>query len=200
MDESEAGRRGFFWRGVSPRGPRVLPATYAVRLEAGGNVEETEVAVRLDPRVEISAEDLQARQEALLSAYRLARPIHEAQEAIRRLRDQLNDVGELIEGHEETPEALAAEVEAFEKDLEELSDDLNDASAGARTAFAIDASTTRPTADQLWQLEEAWTDVPPLIDALHEYITQRMPAVNRQLDEHGIRPDPGAAIEVPRRG
>ncbi len=200
VEEPQQGGGGFFGRGVSPQGPRVLPGSYTVRLEAAGETHETEVAVRLDPRVEISPADLAVRQEALMSAYRLARPLHEAQEAVRRLREQLNEVGELIEGHEGTPEALSEEVDAFKEALEELGEDLTDAAANARAAFAIGGSTSRPTADQLWQLDQAWEEVPALVEVLNEHITQRMPSVNQQLNEHGIRPDPGAAIEVPRRG
>jgi len=189
------GRFGF----GAPRGPRVLPGTYTVRMEAAGQTLEAPVSVRLDPRVEISNADLAARQAALMSAYELAKPVYDAQQAVRRLTSQLDDVSSLLGETEGAPEDLVAEVDSMKKDVEALGEEINDAAGGARGSFAIEGSTTRPTADQLWQLDQTWEKVPPLIERLNEFVTERMPAINSQLDEHGIRPDPGAAVDVPRR-
>ena len=65
--------------------------------------------------------------------------------------------------------------------------------------WLLEGSTARPTADQLWQMEQAWDEVPGLIEQLNDMITHRLPALYDHLNEHGIRPDPGEAIEVPRR-
>ncbi len=74
---------------------------------------------------------------------------------------------------------------------------MNRANAGSRGSFSIEGSTTLPTADQLWQLEQAWEKVPPLITQINEIIETKMPALYRQLDEHGIRPDPGEPLAMP---
>ena len=65
---------------------------------------------------------------------------------------------------------------------------------------AIDGSTTRPTTDQLWQIDTAWEKIPDTITRLNAIITDRMPALNRLLNEHGVRPDPGDVVELPIRG
>ena len=187
--------------GGQARGPRVLPGTYTVRLEAAGRTQEEEVVVRLDPRVEMSRADLEARQAALMSAWDLAGPVYEAGRAVQRVTTRLMEVSALLREQEETPEELSEEVSGLLEEARELGRDINQAAAGARGANAIGSSSTRPTADQLWQLDQAWEKVPPLIERLNEIVADEMPALYRQLDEQGIRPDPGETVTMPvRRG
>ena len=205
----EGGQRGggggFFNR--DPEGPRVLPGTYTVRLEAAGQTQTSELTVRLDPRVEISPADLRARQEALMSIHRIAKPQYEAGRAVQRLTRQIADIGSLLNETADAPEDLEEEVEAVRGQLQDLQRDLDNVSGGEGRRFrrrglsinAIEASTSLPTADQLWQIERAWERLPGLIDQLNEIIGTTMPALYGQLDEHGIRPDPGEPVAVPRR-
>ena len=51
----------------------------------------------------------------------------------------------------------------------------------------------------MWQVENAWEEVPDLIERLNTLVETRIPAFNAMLDAAGIRPDPGKAIEVPKR-
>ena len=193
----QQGGGGF--QGGQARGPRVLPGTYTVRLEAAGGTQEEQVVVRLDPRVEMSRADLQARQAALMSAYDLARPVYEAGQAARRVTTQLMEVSALLREEEPASEAFNEEVSGLLEEARELGRDINQAAAGARGAGAMESSSTRPTTDQLWQLDQAWEKVPPLIERLNEIVTDEMPALYRQLDEQGIRPDPGEAVTIPAR-
>jgi photosystem II stability/assembly factor-like uncharacterized protein len=74
------------WQGTpsDPVGPYVLPGQYRVRLTADGVVREAPLAVRLDPRVRVPAEDLalQARH-----SLRLLR----ASETAQALRDRVDE-------------------------------------------------------------------------------------------------------------
>ncbi len=193
----QQGGGGF--QGGQARGPRVLPGTYTVRMEAAGQTQEQQVAVRLDPRVEMSRADLEARQAALMSAYDLARPVYEAGQAVQRVTTQLMEVSALLREQESAPEALSEEVSGLLEEARELGRDINQAAAGVRGANAIGSSSTRPTADQLWQLDQSWEKVPPLIERLNEVVTDEMPTLYRQLDEQGIRPDPGEPVTMPMR-
>jgi hypothetical protein len=53
-----------------PVGPFVHPGRYRVRLTADGAVSERTLDVRMDPRVSIAAEDLQAQTDLSMTAYR----------------------------------------------------------------------------------------------------------------------------------
>ncbi len=191
------GGGGFF--GGPPRGPKVLPGQYTVRLDAVGSSMTTDMTIRLDPRVEISQADLMARQDALMSAYALAKPLYDARQATQRLGRQLSDINTLLRGNKSAPGTLRDEVSKLREEVRDLGQQINRAGAGSRGAFAIETSTTPPTADQVWQLDQAWSKVPELIEQLNAVITDRLPAIYRQLDQQGIRPDPGSPVSLPKR-
>ena len=200
VDQQGGGRGGGggFRRGP-PRGPKVLPGTYTVRLEAAGNVQETSVEVRLDPRVTISQADLMARQDLLMSAYRLAKPAYDAGQAVQRLTRQLADMRSLLDSAGSAPEEVTQAVDEVRDEVRELGRDLNRGQSGARSIGSVEGSTSRPSADQEWQLEQAWEALPDLITRINTLITERIPEINTLLNEHGIRPDPGEPLKVPRR-
>jgi hypothetical protein len=185
----------------APSGPRVLPGSYTVQLTVvdDGSSYSTELQVRLDPRVDISRDDLVARQHALLDMYALAKPLYDATGALRGLTQQIAEVQGLLRDAEDAPESLSEEATAISAALGELNRELNQINRSARGGGSIENSTTRPTADQLWQIEQAWEQVPDLITRVNEIITNRMPAFYAQLDENGIRPDPGEAVAIPVR-
>lgn len=196
-EESESG--GGFFRGA-PDGPRVLPGTYVARVQAPGGTLESEVAVRLDSRVEISRADLVARQEAILDAYGLAKPAYEAGRAVDRLTDQLREARDLLRASATAPASLEDEVDDLLEELDRLDDEIGEVRGAGFLMGRMESSHTRPTADQLWEIERAWTELPGLVRQVNALVTDRVPALYRRLDDHGVRPDPGQPVEVPRRG
>jgi len=191
--QEQTGGRG------APRAPKVLPGTYTARLEMAGETGTADIRVLADPRIEISRADLQARQDVLLGLFELNKAIREANAALGRVSEQVSEVQELLRGKEDVPDALVEVAEALKTDLDSLRQDLSEVSSDARVSGAIESSTTRPTADQLWQAERAWQVAPALIERLNAIITDRLPALYGQLDQHGVRPDPGEAIVIPSR-
>jgi hypothetical protein len=95
-ERGQGGGGGFF--GGGPQGPKVLPGTYTVRLEAGGMTREASLTVELDPRIDVSRSELAARQEALMDLYALAKPTYEAGRALNRIEERLEEVESLLEG------------------------------------------------------------------------------------------------------
>jgi photosystem II stability/assembly factor-like uncharacterized protein len=195
--EPEPSQQGGFFG--APQGPRVLPGTYTVRLEAAGQALSTEFDVRLDPRVRISSADLEARQEAMMSMYALAKPLYEAQGKVRELNEQLSEIQTLIKDREDVPESIGTSATEIGTELGEIGRDLGQASRGSRGARQIEASTTRPSPDVLFQIDRAWEQVPGLIEQLNAIITTRMPALYDDLNQHGVRPSPGEQLEVPKK-
>ncbi len=187
--------------GGAPNGPKVLPGTYTATLTAGGATQSSDFEVKLDPRVEISQADLMARQEAMMSAYALMKPQYEATQAMRRIQQQLNDVQDMLD--DEGPTEVRDEVSAIRRELTEIQRSFG--GGGRRGGFggggfgSFEGWTGRPTADALWQLERRWERLPTAIEQLNTVITERMPALNRMLDEHGVRPSAGEPVAVPRK-
>ncbi|MYE33304.1 MAG: hypothetical protein F4X23_00425 [Gemmatimonadales bacterium] len=192
------GGGGFFFGGA-PRGPIVLPGTYTVSMDVGGEMFSAEVEVVAEPRRPMSRVDRMARQEALMSLHAMAGPIYEAGQALDAIEDQLSAAEELIEGADEAPEGLEEELEAIAEEVEEIRDELGDARRNAGVANAIQGSSTVPTADHLWQVDEVWNVMPELLDRLNALIETRVPALNAQLYSEGVRPSAGEPVALPDR-
>jgi len=197
--ESEGGGRGGGGGfGGSPRGPRVMPGEYTVTLAAAGGTWSAEVLVEPDPRVTISDADRLERQAALMDVHALAAPTHEAEERLEGAREALEEIRELLAAAEEEAELLEAEADTIEEALDAVEEDLDDA-APNRMRGAIEGSTTRPTDDQLWQIDRAWEFVPAAIESLNTLVAERIPALRRRLDDEGIGGKPDGPLEIPRR-
>lgn len=75
-----------------PQGPFVHPGSYYVRLTVDGKVLEQTIEVKLDPRVEISAEDLQLQTDYSLACYEAYHRLQEIREVIdKKLNGKVND-------------------------------------------------------------------------------------------------------------
>lgn len=191
------GGGGFF--GGTPPGPLVLPGTYTVGLVVGGDTLRTSVVVRPEPRRQLADAERQARQEALMSMYRLAKPVYDAQQRLNDVRDRLRDIQTLLRAHKDAPKSLTAVLDSLQSDVDTLRSKLGAANRDVRVSNAIEGSTTPPTADQMWQVHKASEDVPQLIEQVNAVLTDRLPGLERMLQEQGIHPTVGAPIPVPRR-
>jgi hypothetical protein len=188
---------GFF--GGAPRGPIVLPGTYTVSMEAGGETHSAEVEVIADPRRPMTRADRVTRQGALMSLHALAKPIYDAGQAADDLEGQLDAADELVDAADEAPEGLSDEIEAIRDEIEAIRDDLGEARRNAGVANAIQGSSTLPTEDHLWQVDYAWEAMPEVLERLNELIQTRVPALNDQLYAEAVRPSAGDLIELPER-
>jgi photosystem II stability/assembly factor-like uncharacterized protein len=193
-EEEQSGFSRFFGR---PRGPRVLPGRYTVRLEAAGQSLTGAIEVRGDPRIQISRADLEQRQRALMTLYRLSKPVYEAGRAVQRLRQLISSARSLMRETDDVPEELSEEARSLSSDLRDVNRGLARARRANRLFFSLESWTGRPTVEQERQIEKAWDRATEAIEQLNQIIGERMPAFNRQLDEHGIRPDPGEPVPVP---
>ena len=180
-------------------GPRVLPGSYRIAVAAGADTLDTSAEVRFDPRVTISRGDLVARHDAMMDSYRLSGAVDDANDRIESMAGQLDAVEERVAGAEEAPEGLEEEIEAFREALDEVDEELGDASGGASVWGTIQSASSLPAADQLWQTERAWNDLPAVIERVNELLTVRMPALHARVYAPGVRPEVGEAVMMPVR-
>ena len=181
-------------------GPRVLPGSYRIAVAAGADTLDTSAEVRFDPRVTISRGDLVARHDAMMDSYRLSGAVDDANDRIESMAGQLDAVEERVAGAEEAPEGLEEEIEAFREALDEVDEELGDASGGASVWGTIQSASSLPAADQLWQTERAWNDLPAVIERVNGLLTVRMPALHARVYAPGVRPEVGEAVMMPVRG
>ena len=184
-------------RGLSARGPTVLPSVYQIRVRVGQTTMLGDLTVRQDPRIDVPRTDLAAHQAALMAMYDLQAPLYQARQAVQRLDPQLSEVEEFLR------ETAAAE--SFGDELERIKQELGDVDRALRrlnpagVSRQMEASTTRPTEDQLQTVEQAWRDAPELIGRLNALILVRIPRLYEELNDERIGADPGEYVEVPKR-
>jgi photosystem II stability/assembly factor-like uncharacterized protein len=180
-------------------GPRVLPGIYLVQLSAGDAVIEGEVRVRLDPRVSMSRAVVAERHEAMISSYRLSGVVRRAVRALSAAENQLEAVEDLLGEAENGTAALGEDVTALLEELDDLRDQLGDADGGASQTNGIQSVSGPPTADQLYQIDRSWQELPSVIDRINELITTRASAILEQVYQAGVRPEGAQTIQMPRR-
>ena len=156
-----------------------------------------DLTVRQDPRIDVSRVDLAARQAAMMSLYELQAPVYHAGQAVERLNLQLSDVEQFLRETAAT-ESFGNELEGIKEELDDLERELRRLGP-ARRNRQIEASTTRPTEDQLQDVERAWRDVPEVIGRLNALILVRIPALYAELNDGRIQADTGENVEIPRR-
>jgi len=185
--------------GGPPQGPIVEPGTYTVGMSVGDASYTSSVEIIADPRRPMTVADRAVREQALMSLHTLAVPIYEAGQAADRLRAQLDAAEALIERADEPAAELSEVLEAIREALEGIDDDLGEARQNANVASAIQGSSTRPTADQLWQVDHAWSLVPGIVDRINDLATSRVPGLHEQLYAPGVRPMIPEPVEMPSR-
>ncbi len=179
-------------------GPRVLPGTYIVQVTTGSDVVQSEVTVRLDPRVEMGRRDLMARHLTMMESYRLSGPVDRAEEALEEMGERVDAVEALL--RDDAPQTLRDDVAALRASIDELSEALDEASDGANQWGRIQGVSGPPTADALWLIEQSWQQLPGVIDRINGVIAGSLPSLLGQVYTTAAQPEPIDLIPQPQRG
>jgi hypothetical protein len=99
--------------GQPPGGPLVLPGTYTVRLEVNGQVSETSLEVREDPRLQVAPAVRARWTENLLALDELVRQAGEGLQAMRTLAQEVAE-------NEAAPADLRAKSQDLSREWGEL--------------------------------------------------------------------------------
>ena len=196
VDDQDGPGNNRFRGGPRAQGPMVMPGIYQIQVEVGQVTMFGDVMVQMDPRVEISNDELESRQEALMSIYRLQKPVFEATQAVQRLEEQLEEAVKLIKDTDDSDDSLSKEAEQMMLTLEDIRKNLTNLPMGV--GGSIEGSHTLPTQDQLEDIERAWEDGPEIIEDLNFLISNSMPQFYQSMNTAGIRADPGNIIRIPR--
>src|SRR6266478_170560 len=86
-EQMEAINAGY---GQGPRGPRVEPGKYTIKIKAGTKEATQEVAVEADPHIPLSPEDRAARRVAIDQLYAMEKTAAKDRKTIQGLKDALN--------------------------------------------------------------------------------------------------------------
>ena len=111
---------GAFYSGLAPRGPRVAPGNYTVKLSVGGHSYEQPLSVRADPRSAGNPEEIRAKIELQLAAVRDIDRLHHAVNEIRAAREKLGKEKDALAKGDPKGRAIDAQLAALDPIEQEL--------------------------------------------------------------------------------
>jgi hypothetical protein len=188
---------------VAPRGVTALPGAYAVKLTVAGQTYSQPLTVKLDPRIETPAADLQKQFEAATEVSRRQSEITEAQRNVqqllsqaRQLRSQVHDnavlasaLDALIQKAEDVAGAPPARFGLVPSKPPKEQPDLSSLSAKfARIFSAVNDGDAAPTVDAMRAFSAAQTDLAAVLAKWNAITTQDLPTLNIQLKQAGSAP------------
>jgi hypothetical protein len=194
-DESKG--EGSFRYGFTP--PVVLPGSYQVHLRAGEFESAATVQVVLDPRVDVTNENLRAQHDALNRLWEMGGRGVQVVRVIDGLKPQLEGLAESLKRFDDTPEQMVELTEQIVQDLDTLRVELVrpepglGISTGAKwldkvqsLASAVGRATYPPTSAQRHWIDELESELESLVARLEEIIEAKVPDLNRALNESGV--------------
>ncbi len=192
-----------------PGGPDVLPGTYTLRLTMGEHTAEGAVEVLADPRVDISLADRALKIAAIRRAGALSEVLGEVTKRIDRVRADVEFVKQKAEEakDDDAPEdaehpqqALLDAVEAFEKALDAVDEELRGPREGGRGINRRDTVSSRvrraafgmagwdaPTAGELRRIDEAEEDLREIIEKVNTVLDEDLKVLREAFLESGIQ-------------
>jgi photosystem II stability/assembly factor-like uncharacterized protein len=211
--------------GFGPRGPRVDPGEYTIKVSASGKEATKTVAVEEDPRISLSPADRTARRDAVMKLYELAKTTDKDRRTFTGLRGSLVAALEQWKKEAEKPgapkipenirkaaEALKKKVDDFEPKLVRPREPLG--SAGPPFVWRpdplpervqdllndVDGYSAVPSGQQLAQLEEFTKLVAEVSAELKKLIDEDLAGLNKMMNEAGIPHIRPSAAEPARPG
>lgn len=190
------GGGGFFTGGINPY---VTPGTYTARLKVNGQVLETQVEVRADPRIELSIADHESKTKTLLALRELLSQTHTMINNTNTFQTQLQELKKKLDESkgQSFDESLYEDISNALKKLTDLEDDLLKMPPPGMNyrqrprireeirslMRAVNGATAKPTQPQLSRLEELGGEVDEAQGILNQIIQTEIQKINEKAKE-----------------
>jgi uncharacterized phage infection (PIP) family protein YhgE len=212
---AEGGGGGFFG---APRGPRVLPGTYVIKIAAGDKTATGSITVQEDPRIQIVEADRGKLNEAIAQTYTLQKSAEAARKTMQTLKTQITTLQTSLKDNTEVPKAVNDSVQKLSDSLTTLQKKLvstPDFTGNAGPALpdeprpllqqingvagGLDSYTAAPTADELVRIEDLTKQLKDFLAELNKFVAEDVANLNKQLRDSGLQfLNPGKPLEPPR--
>ena len=182
---------GFFSGSIYPY---VSPGTYTARLKVNGDVQETPITVRSDPRMSLGQDVYDAKTKAVLELRELLSQTHTMINNTNTYSTQLKELKKKLEqtNTKNLDKALFEDIERAIKQISALQDDILKRPPPAMTyrqrprlreeirslMRAINGATALPTQPQMARLEQLKDEVNTAQKALHQLIASDIEKIN----------------------
>jgi hypothetical protein len=183
------------------RGPIVPPGAYQVRLTADGKSYTAPLELKVDPRVKVSAEDVQKQAELERKIVADVSEIHEAIGAIREVRVQTRALTRRL-GDDTNYAALVTAAIDFDKksfDVESQLSQVNAKSSESSLNYpvliderlhsllsSVDSADAAPTKQQFEVVEDLEKEAQPLLARYRELMAKDLVALNEMVNKQNI--------------
>lgn len=189
--------RPFFIR--APRGPKVLPETYEIKLKIGEKEVLGKVEVRIDPTVSWSREELEKQLKVSLELRDMISEVNLSLKTLDSVEKQLKSLKENIKEHiREIPEDVNKKLEDNLKYIEKLKKKLNREGASRigtgnrllehlRSLYSgIQGPFKAPTPYQLKFFKELKEEFKQKMGEVKDYLEKKIPELNSFLKEKDL--------------
>jgi photosystem II stability/assembly factor-like uncharacterized protein len=201
--EGQGGGGGFFG---APRGPRVRPGEYVIKIAAADKTATGNVLVQEDPRIQIVAADRGKLDEAIAKTYALQKSADAARKTMQSLKTQittlqtsLKDNPDVAKGTNESIQKLLDQLATIQKKLVAAPDSSGSAGPAlpdeprpllsqiSGIAFGLDNYTAAPTQDELVRIADLSQQLRDLLAELNKFTAQDVNNLNKQLRDSGLQ-------------
>jgi len=183
------------------RGPMVPPGAYQVRLTADGKSYTAPLALKLDPRVKASNEDVQKQVELGRKIVAQVSEIHEAVITIREVRTQTRGLARRF-GDDSRYASLVAATKDFDKrsyDLESQLLQVNSKSSESNLNYpvliderlhsllgSVESADAAPTKQQYEVFQDLEKQAQPLLAQYRELMSKELTALNEMVNKQNV--------------
>jgi photosystem II stability/assembly factor-like uncharacterized protein len=197
------GGGGFFG---APRGPRVQPGAYTIKIAAGDKTATSKVTVQEDPRIQIVEADRGKLNEAIARVYALQKSAQDARKTMQSLKTQITTLQSSLKDNPDSSKQVNDSVQKLSDQLAAIQKKLVSApdtsgSAGPAlpdeprpllsqitgVAFGLDSYTAAPTDDEKTRIEDLSKQLKDFVAELNKFIGEDVNNLNKQLRESGLQ-------------
>ena len=208
--DPDEGERIPFSRG-QPRGPFVLLGTYQVRLSIGDAEQVRRIEVAGDPAITISDADRRVWHDTAQALNQMMATSRALVRSTRDVEEKLKGIREAIAAHGEVSGSIHDAVDEIANDVETMLRTLEGEETGGATLpgapplarrvrqlyFAVEAATSLPTVEQRQLTRRSHEELGAQIASVDRLVSNKLPALEQQLDGAGVRWTPGRPIRLP---
>jgi hypothetical protein len=194
-----------------PRGPKVEPGKYTIKIKVGSKEATQEVVVDDDPRIQLSAEDRAARRATIDQLYTMEKTAVKDRKTIQGLKDALNAARGQWKADAtkpdlpKVPEEIQKMADELQKKVDKIAEKYIRVREGLGNAGPPFEWKPDPLPDQVQgllqdldgfsaapggQQKEKLTELTPLVsDAsaqVKKLVDEELPALNKKMNEAGI--------------
>jgi photosystem II stability/assembly factor-like uncharacterized protein len=208
------GGGGFFG---GPRGPRVQPGEYVIKIIAGDKTATGKVIVQEDPRIQIVEADRGKLSDTIAKVYALQKPAEAGRKTMQSLKTQITALQNSLKDNPDISKAINDSVQKLSDQLTTIQKKLvatpdNSGSAGPPlpdeprplltqingVAGGLDSYTAAPTQDELVRIDDLTKQLKDILAELAKFIAEDVNSLNKQLRDSGFQfLNPGKPIESP---